>query len=441
MYRLFKITAILAALLLCILVASAKASAQPPTYLPWQAGTNYSVVQGNSGSYSHNTAYTRYGWDFGMPYGASALSAAPGRVAVASYGYNNGWGNVVIVCYGDGSCSRYGHLSSVAVSAGQSVGQGQLVGRVGSTGKSTGPHLHYQLENGSGISQPSRFAEAGVPGTGARVTSQNQPGSGDTRPVFDDVRVYAGNVVGVTAGDTVKASVTARYRGPSAIPCGHANLGTRNNAPARFADYSAGYWPASPWRSPNRVAAVGCQGNLDPGEYAHWNLSFKVRANVTPGQYLTGTYAPVHEGYAFSALEIPISLQVASRYQAAWVNQSYLSGAVSRGERATLKVTYRNTGRETLYRDGANPVHLRGIRPDNRRSGFLDTSSPLVVGSGQGVKMDQASVAPGGQFSFTLPVKVADWVPSGDYREYFRPVAEGKDWFGPTDVYWPVTVR
>lgn len=126
------------------------------------------------------------------------------------------------------------------------------------------------------------------------------PPPADHTPHFTDLHVYSSQTLAVTAGDQVRAVVTAKYLGPDAIPCGLANLGTRNDQPGRFADLSPGLWPASPWRSNTRVAADGCNGNLDPGEYVKWTLTFRPPAGTAPGNYPTGAYAPVWEGRQWS---------------------------------------------------------------------------------------------------------------------------------------------
>jgi murein DD-endopeptidase MepM/ murein hydrolase activator NlpD len=99
------------------------------------------------------------GQDFGGSIGSPIFSTAPGQVAFT--GQRNGYGNVVEVDHGGGFKTRYAHLSSISVSVGQHVTLGQRVGSMGSTGRSTGPHLHYEVwENGS-VRDPSRFFKAG----------------------------------------------------------------------------------------------------------------------------------------------------------------------------------------------------------------------------------------------------------------------------------------
>lgn len=70
---------------------------------------------------------------------------APGNGVVIKAGWSGGYGNMVEIDHGYGITTRYGHLSKIDVKAGESVARGQLIGTVGSTGRSTGPHLHYEL--------------------------------------------------------------------------------------------------------------------------------------------------------------------------------------------------------------------------------------------------------------------------------------------------------
>ena len=102
------------------------------------------VSPGGIGSTNHK------GVDIGASYGTAIWAAADGYVSQA--GWNGGYGNCVTISHGNGYSTLYGHMSSVAVSAGQYVSQGQIIGYVGSTGNSTGPHIHFSvLQNGSFI--------------------------------------------------------------------------------------------------------------------------------------------------------------------------------------------------------------------------------------------------------------------------------------------------
>ena len=96
----------------------------------------------------HNP-FTGRGWeyhegqDIDAPYGTPVLAAASGKVIIAQY--QRGYGKVIYVDHGNGLSTRYGHLSEIEVTVGQSVTRGATLGKVGSTGRSTGPHLHYEV--------------------------------------------------------------------------------------------------------------------------------------------------------------------------------------------------------------------------------------------------------------------------------------------------------
>lgn len=89
------------------------------------------------------------GKDFGAPVGTPVYAAADATVLIAKTGgYNTGYGNYIILSHPNGMQTLYAHLSRVGVSAGQKVSQGEQIGAVGSTGKSTGPHLHFEVRGG-----------------------------------------------------------------------------------------------------------------------------------------------------------------------------------------------------------------------------------------------------------------------------------------------------
>ena len=78
--------------------------------------------------------------------GGLVMAAANGKVIIArSGGWNGGYGSYVVIAHGNGTQTLYAHLSAVNVSVGMSVAQGQTIGLLGSTGKSTGPHLHFEV--------------------------------------------------------------------------------------------------------------------------------------------------------------------------------------------------------------------------------------------------------------------------------------------------------
>jgi len=86
------------------------------------------------------------GIDLAAPVGTAIHAAADGTVVVARQGgYNGGYGNYVVIQHANGTQTLYGHMLSVAVSAGATVTQGETVGYLGNTGRSTGPHLHFEV--------------------------------------------------------------------------------------------------------------------------------------------------------------------------------------------------------------------------------------------------------------------------------------------------------
>jgi murein DD-endopeptidase MepM/ murein hydrolase activator NlpD len=99
------------------------------------------------------------GLDFGGPWGAKVHVTAPGTVVWA--GPHGAYGNMVEVDHGMGVRTRYGHLSRVLVRKGTHLKRGDTVGRLGSTGRSTGPHVHYEVWLDDRVRNPAKFLEAG----------------------------------------------------------------------------------------------------------------------------------------------------------------------------------------------------------------------------------------------------------------------------------------
>lgn len=99
------------------------------------------------------------GIDFRASTGTPVLAAASGTVSFAAS--NGGYGNMVEIDHGNGLSTRYAHLSQLGVSVGQTITGGQQIGRAGSTGRSTGPHVHFEVRKGGSAIDPSRFIAAG----------------------------------------------------------------------------------------------------------------------------------------------------------------------------------------------------------------------------------------------------------------------------------------
>ena len=92
--------------------------------------------------------------------GEPVRATATGSVTIA--GRRGGYGNMVEVGHGNGLATRYGHLSEIDVKVGQTVRIGEVVGKIGTTGRSTGPHLHYETRiNGEAV-DPQKFLRAGL---------------------------------------------------------------------------------------------------------------------------------------------------------------------------------------------------------------------------------------------------------------------------------------
>lgn len=101
-----------------------------------------------SSEYGPRWGSTHTGVDFAASTGTAIYAWKDGVVTTA--GWSGGYGNFIEVRHNDGTVSRYGHCSKIAVSKGQTVSAGQTIGYVGSTGNSTGPHLHFEIKvNGS----------------------------------------------------------------------------------------------------------------------------------------------------------------------------------------------------------------------------------------------------------------------------------------------------
>jgi murein DD-endopeptidase MepM/ murein hydrolase activator NlpD len=170
-----------------ISVSPANAAAAAPTMTPQKVSVNRPVAvaalaatpSSSSGREQQESALSlemsgrvssAYGWrsdplkghakfhggiDLAARYGTEVPAAAAGTVVSA--GEQGGYGLTVVVRHQNGFESRYAHLASLDVRAGDRVTQGQQVGRVGSTGRSTGPHLHFEVMQGGRRIDPERF--------------------------------------------------------------------------------------------------------------------------------------------------------------------------------------------------------------------------------------------------------------------------------------------
>jgi len=99
------------------------------------------------------------GMDFRAPAGSVIRAAGAGTVVKA--GWNGGYGRMVEIDHGDGLTTRYAHMSQISVKVGDRLSRGDIVGKVGTSGRSTGPHLHYEVRRNNTAIDPMRFIKAG----------------------------------------------------------------------------------------------------------------------------------------------------------------------------------------------------------------------------------------------------------------------------------------
>ncbi|MBZ9599112.1 M23 family metallopeptidase, partial [Streptomyces erythrochromogenes] len=127
--------------------AAPEARAEAPAAQPAAAGFVAPVGGGVSTQYKVAGAMWSSGYhtgvDFIAPMGTSVKAVGAGTVVSA--GWSGSYGNEVVIRHADGKYSQYAHLSQLSVSSGQSVTAGQSIGLSGSTGNSTGPHLHFEI--------------------------------------------------------------------------------------------------------------------------------------------------------------------------------------------------------------------------------------------------------------------------------------------------------
>ena len=113
---------------------------------------SYSYI---SSPYGMRNGRMHTGTDFAAATGTPIYAWKSGTVMQASW--NGGYGNFIEIKHSDGTVSRYAHLSKYAISSGQEVHKGQVIGYVGSTGNSTGPHLHFELKINGNFVNPMNY--------------------------------------------------------------------------------------------------------------------------------------------------------------------------------------------------------------------------------------------------------------------------------------------
>jgi murein DD-endopeptidase MepM/ murein hydrolase activator NlpD len=125
-------------------------SAPGTTQAPSSAGLIWPVQGPVTSPFGWRWGRMHEGIDIGVPYGTPIHAAASGTIIYC--GWEGGYGNLTVIDHGGNLATAYGHQSSIGVTCGQQVSQGQVIGYVGSTGHSTGPHLHFEVRiNGSPV--------------------------------------------------------------------------------------------------------------------------------------------------------------------------------------------------------------------------------------------------------------------------------------------------
>lgn len=110
-----------------------------------------------SGGISQGYSFYHKAIDISNGAGGAILAADAGVVAVAGWVDGYGYGNRVMIDHGNGFVTLYAHLSVVQVRVGQRVGRGDVIGQMGSTGRSTGTHLHFEIRQGGALQNPFNF--------------------------------------------------------------------------------------------------------------------------------------------------------------------------------------------------------------------------------------------------------------------------------------------
>ena len=143
-------------------LSEARALDQAVDKLPLARPTNHTGTSSGFGvrfdPFTRRPAY-HSGLDFVGGFGVPIYSTAPGVVSFT--GVRSGYGNTIEIDHGSGFKTRYAHLQAIGVRPGQRVAVGQRIGGMGSTGRSTGPHLHYEVWVNGRAQNPARFVKAG----------------------------------------------------------------------------------------------------------------------------------------------------------------------------------------------------------------------------------------------------------------------------------------
>ncbi len=413
-------------------------------YLPWDNGQSRWVFQGNFGfpvygPPTHATGNTKYGWDFSGSgiFGTTVRAALPGVVHSINPQHascpssprpscNGGWGNVVTVRAADGSCARYAHLSRISVSRGQNVNRYDVIGNVGNSGASSGPHLHYQREicttgTAPTASIPSSFIEAGAPRSNSRPISRNSPAplvisftaAMDAQYPSDS----AGNVTLQAGGAPVELGFNVRYNQPFDV--GRFVLRpVTSEAIGRFVSVR-GDFPGA--RAPNDGAVgyyratLGVPAGTPPGRYfLQWRAT-NVETGQTaiePSLSVIVTQPPNPEGKTY-----PPAAPGAPPYAIRYIGQEQPK-VISPGKSGVVRIRVQNAGSAGWD----NNVHLaskedrpirfgaEGVLNGNRVAFTGEDSDPFIAPN------ETAT------FSYTVRSPAAQ---AGAFRQYFGLVRDG----------------
>ena len=118
-----------------------------------------SFVWPASGQISQGYSFYHKAFDISNRAGGQILAADSGTVVVAGWKDNSGYGNRIMIDHGNGFVTLYGHLSVIQVQEGQRVNRGDVIGQMGSTGRSTGTHLHFEIRQGGSLLNPGGFLQ------------------------------------------------------------------------------------------------------------------------------------------------------------------------------------------------------------------------------------------------------------------------------------------
>jgi len=153
----------------------------PQVKLMWPVPASARISSG----YGLRRRHFHEGIDIASPRGNSILAAADGKVIYSGRGVK-GYGNLTIISHSNGYFTVYGHAQKNLTHAGDKVLQGQQIAKVGSTGRSTGPHLHFEVRHYDRSIDPMHFLD--LP-NGAEVASSSSHQNKDTGPVEEEIEL------------------------------------------------------------------------------------------------------------------------------------------------------------------------------------------------------------------------------------------------------------